>query len=128
MYGVQAMTTPSTCNAACWMAKEPTCECMCGGAHHGVMQRGGTQPGRFRQRRSIPYRLEAILESLNDVMVALGRLYDAHQGPYRGEVAFMEKASGGQLKWPEVLNFLTTARFKLAYLLWIRDDKEGSRP
>ena len=119
------MTTRGTCNSSCWLAQEPVCRCMCGGANHGVMTRGGTQPRRFRQRQAIPYRLEAIHESLNDVIGALGRLYDAHAGPYRGDSAFMEKASGGQLKWPEVENFLASARFNLAYLLWERDDKEA---
>ncbi len=104
---------------------EPTCVCMCGGVNHGVMKRGGAQPGRYRRRGGIAYQLEAIHESLNDVMTALGRIYQAHQGPYRGDVAFMEKASGGQLKWPEVEGFLTSARLNLAYLLWRRQDKEA---
>ncbi len=119
------MTTRGTCNSACWLAQEVTCRCMCGGRNHGVMTRGGAQPGRFRQRQAIPYRLESIHDSLNDVMASLGRLYDAHPGPYRGQSAFMEKASGHQLKWPEMENFLLSARLNLAYLLWIRDDKEA---
>lgn len=106
------------------MAREPTCECMCGGANHGVMKRGGAQPGRYRQRAGTAYQLEAIYESLNAVLAALGRLYDAHQGPYRGEIAFMERATGHQLKWPEVEGFLASARLRLAYLLWRRQDKE----
>ncbi len=122
------MTTRGTCNSACWLAQEPVCQCMCGGSNHGGMKRGGAQPGRFRQRRSIPYRLEAMHESLNGVMAALGRAFDDYHGPYRGDVAFMEKASAHQLKWPEVENFLVSARFNLAYLLWQRDDKEGSTP
>ena len=118
------MTTTSTCNSACWLAQEAVCRCMCGGANHGVMTRGGSQPGRYRRRGGIPYRLDAIHETWNDVMTALGRIYQDLRGPYRGAVAFMEKASGGQLKWPEVENFLATARFRMAYLLWIRDDRE----
>lgn len=118
------MTIQATCNAACWNAVEPVCVCMCGGANHGVMQRGGAQPGRYRQRAGTAYQLAEILDSLNSVMAALGRLYDAHQGPRRGEIAFMERATGHQLKWPEVEHFLASARFKLAYLLWERQDKE----
>lgn len=118
------MTSKGTCSSSCWLAQEPICSCMCGGANHGGMTRGGAQPGRFRQRRGVPYRLESIHDSQNNVMAALGRLHDALPGPYRGDSAFMEKASGHQLRWPEVENFLTTARFRMAYLLWRRDDKE----
>jgi len=56
-----AITTDSTCGAACWMALEDVCRCSCGGRNHGVLRSGAaTQPTRTRKLDGHVYELLAV--------------------------------------------------------------------
>ena len=124
-----------TCNLACWEAREDVCRCMCHGRNHGIMRRGGNQPGRYCQRKGKQYQLAAILPSWYDARMTasdivraapkISRRYHDHNGKaavyeYDDDAAaFEQHATGHMLRWPEVRGFLDAGN-REAYLVWQR--------
>jgi hypothetical protein len=118
-----AVLTGSTCGDACWHAREEVCRCSCGGANHGILNRGGCQPVRnskvsgefFELVAVIPGRAEG--ECWNDVSKRINAELDRicnerfpgvdsyGYGQYREGTIFPvidRKISPSQAKWPEV--------------------------
>ena len=131
-----AVMTGSTCGDACWHAREEICRCSCGGANHGILNRGDTRPRRTCKIDGQFYELAGIIagradgECWNDVF----KRTDAarHEltrerfpnidpfayGAYRQESTFPvvdRKISPTQAKWPEVAAVHDAMR-----LIWAR--------
>ena len=105
-----AVTTLSTCNEACWEAREDICRCMCGGANHGLLRRDPTapKPPRTKRRYSARFKLVAVIDGWlaaenyaeeHHGRDKLTRLWD-HHTPAMGSV-HVAAAGKSQLKWPE---------------------------
>lgn len=56
-----SILTASTCGDACWHATEEVCRCSCFGANHGILNKGGSQPGRTCRIDGNFYELIAII-------------------------------------------------------------------
>ena len=73
MNNLFAILTGTTCGDACWHAREQICRCSCGGANHGILTQGGTQPVRGGKIDGNAYELVAVIpgrqmdECWNDV-------------------------------------------------------------
>lgn len=126
----------STCDVACWEAKEDVCRCMCGGRNHGIMRYGGPQPGRYCQRKGVAYRLEAIyagsrvwqeadkaVDALRESVPRISKWgYDYVDEKY----AFAQPVTPNMLKWPEVkavlpkLQGLKPYESPGIYLVWVK--------
>ena len=58
--------TGHTCGFNCWMAEEDVCHCSCGGANHGIMRQGGSQPQRTAKIGGQFYELVAVVMGRQD--------------------------------------------------------------
>ena len=56
-----AILTAQTCGDACWHAKEEICRCSCFGKNHGILNKGGSQPGRTCRIDGNLYELVSII-------------------------------------------------------------------
>ena len=137
------MTTviAGTCSTACWYAKEPACNCQCGGPNHGIMRvEGAEQPGRTRRIKDRLYRLEAVLTSwveasklTFELQAKAPRLISRWGGhEYTDDkAAFRLQASDTQLaKWSEVANVAATMTQEgpgkpKPYLVWLCTGRVG---
>lgn len=117
---VTAELTLTTCSIACWMAREESCRCSCGGRSHGVLlQDGAEQPrrnsmiqghryvlgaieaGRAASRLSWDFRATLDRATYGRLLRTGGSMMPLENEP--GSVVWIKKASAAQLaKWPEV--------------------------
>ena len=113
-----------TCNAACWQAVGPECHCMCNGKNHGIMARGGSQPGRYCQRQGRSYQLVAICEGWTATQEAVDAAYkDLGALPsWRDPKVLQESLTLQTLKWPEVqaVREQSTSKYPNIKLVWAR--------
>lgn len=58
---IMGVMTGSTCGDGCWHAREEVCRCSCGGTNHGILNRGGEQPGRTAKIGGEFYELVAVV-------------------------------------------------------------------
>lgn len=130
-----SILTAHTCGDACWHAREEICRCSCGGANHGILNRGGAAPKRTCKIDGQFYELAGILSTegfdcaadfFNHCDVEVRRIrderfpgLDAHYyGDYRPEKTMPiveRKANDTQLKWSEVAAVKGARR-----LIWAR--------
>ncbi len=104
-----------TCGAACWEAKELDCKCSCGGKNHGIALLGKNPEkvvkisGRRYKLHSVGFsrELETAARGLRDAKgFGISRIDATFCYHYqRDSLAIVRRASGGQLKWLEVVNF-----------------------
>lgn len=136
--------TDSTCNEACWMAKEPICRCSCGGANHGILldaTSSGAPPVRTKRVKDQWFRLYAVASYFDSHRITRAFLIHRREDPmfpntpwYKhpaGEVHASKATVAQQLNWSEVgpffvhLNQLIESGTGLAmgdmepYLVWI---------
>lgn len=57
---IRAVLSSQTCGETCWHAREDVCRCSCGGANHGCLNHGGTQPIRATKIDGQPHTLLAV--------------------------------------------------------------------
>ena len=132
--------TGSTCGDACWHAREEICRCSCGGANHGILNRGNCAPKRTCKIDGEFYELAGITANLDGESPA--EYFERHDkevrairderfpnldghayGPYRQANTMPvvdRKISPTQAKWPEVMAVKNARR-----LIWARP--AGSR-
>ena len=93
------------------------------------MREGGEQPGRFKQKKGVQYRLEEIYDNWFDARQAASKTskeYNSKHGlQWFQEIAFNQMATGGMLKWPEIQAFLANVKTNSrwgpeAHLVWVR--------
>ena len=108
-----AILTEATCGEACWTAVHDVCRCSCGGANHGIRQRGG-EAERTCKVGSNRYRLIAVMtEAERPYTVARELIMErqADQSPLNlalrsrwgpPNVIAVEPATRAQEKWPEL--------------------------
>ena len=136
---LMAILTGSTCGFACWQAHEEICRCSCGGANHGILRLGGTQPQRTAKIDGQFYELVGIMSRNGHECYAtfdraclaeISRIEDERfpnldyyaYGEYRAEKTrpvVDRKIQPSQMKWPEVQAVPGALR-----LIWARP--EGS--
>lgn len=128
--------TGSTCGDACWHAREEVCRCSCGGANHGILNKGGERPTRTCKIDGHFYELAGIVTGRADeecwadvfkrVDAEKTRLFDERfpgidtwaYGDYRAEKTLPvldRKVSPTQAKWSEVAAMAGAYR-----LVWAR--------
>jgi hypothetical protein len=132
---ILGILTGSTCGDACWHAREEICRCSCGGANHGILNRGGDRPQRTCRIDGNLYELAGILSRAgHDCAATFFRQCDEEvsrvinerfpgldrwaYGEYRAERTMPvveRKASATQLRWPEVAAVQGACR-----LIWAR--------
>lgn len=86
--------TITTCNEACWSARQEDCHCSCGGANHGILRPGhanyqgaeGEQPRRNCRIKGHRYVLAAV-GSYSEASQAGRNLTSRHAATFRGVVA-----------------------------------------
>lgn len=120
IYGV---LTGSTCGDGCWHAREAVCHCSCGGANHGILNRGGARPERTAKIGGEFYTLAAIIgREPGDCPADACRLVSAEVSrllaerfpgidpwqygewrPFKQLPVLDRKVSASQAKWPEVV-------------------------
>ena len=127
--------TGSTCGDMCWHAREEICRCSCGGANHGILNRGGCAPKRTCKIDGEFYELAGITASAEGECPA--EYYERHDAEVRAVMeerfpaldtwaygAFRQastppvvdrKISATQAKWPEVAAIKNARR-----LIWSR--------
>ncbi len=111
-------TKQATCGARCWQAKEPDCACICNGRSHGILNQGGEQPQRIRQKHGMVYTLDGVYDNWSD---AFGAQLE-HRREYGYNTAFEQRATDSQRKWPEVQSVSGTNWREDRWLLWTRRD------
>lgn len=123
-----AILTGHTCGEACWHAKEEVCKCSCGGANHGILNKGGSMPERVSKKYGQIYNLVGIAQSYSKASDMVENYLFEHftgldncaYGSYR-DCSHMPvlalKASASQLKWIEVKNVRPDERQDI-YLIW----------
>lgn len=132
--------TTTTCNEACWRAKEESCSCSCGGKNHGCLKQefddnGEALPRPPRQMRKYDhvYTLHSIHATGGDawrITQAYKAEHHTAQGVYRGRhwtlvgvAAFDARATESQMKWEELKGLVDPERkWKRPYLAWVRSD------
>jgi hypothetical protein len=132
---VMGHITGSTCGDACWHAREEICRCSCGGANHGILNRGGECPRRTARIDGLMFELVAVISTDGTTCAAdfFRRVSGAvaetiaerfpgidqyAYGAWRQERTFPvadRKISETQSRWPEVAAVPGAAR-----LLWSR--------
>ncbi len=108
-----AYLTGHTCGDACWHAREEVCRCSCGGANHGILNKGGVRPERTSKKNGAMYILAGVAPTYHDAQVEARNIendcfpgMDANAyGNWRDSQVvpvIVRKASDTQLKWTEV--------------------------
>lgn len=135
-----AVLTGSTCGDACWHAREEVCRCSCGGANHGILNKGGDRPqrtckidGNFYELAAVVSRegCDAPIEFWDKVDTARREvLHDRFPnidhyayGQFRQEKTMPvvdRKVTDTQAKWPEVAAVAGALR-----LVWARPKGSG---
>ena len=140
---VQAVEkSDATCGEACWHAREDVCRCSCSGKNHGILKRDGQeQPARTRRIGHTRLKLVAVFPTHRgavDYIRESGQFYSYHSPrdavhpidrrwlDHRGIKDLgmgSERATDGQLKWPEVANIWSEAGRGASrpYLVWQRE-------
>ncbi len=141
---LMATLTGTTCGAACWTAAEDICRCSCGGANHGCLGRGESQPQRMAKIDGHRYILAAIGvydDRLEDRANEFNRDHGVQYWRWSAKArdnwtrkdmpAKVRMASKQQVaSWPELASFRSDARwYQRPELMWVletlKDDFKG---
>src|SRR3972149_9561269 len=104
--------TFTTCNEACWRAREDICRCACGGRNRGILlQHGQQQPIRTRRIGKWWYKLEAVVVGYANV-----QKHCRDQGVWRPEAGaglLAQRAPREKFGiWPELGGFTPSQFFQ----------------
>lgn len=140
--------TLTTCNEACWSARQDDCSCSCGGANHGI-----NRPGHENYQEGASVRRNARIKGHRYLLAGVGRYSETHRTAWEinnrfiatfhdlgkgawtarfaderanGDATVTRKATASEAaRWPELRPFMeneSRAGWDRPNLVWIRED------